>query len=223
LIIQARSQKVLIDHILSRGEGIYISLSITSYHSLKIFRKTQRDKNEYYFLDGQGAVFCENIRVGSFVYKKLPGCEAWLRLIEELDSQNIAIIGATEKVNNKTKLILEQKYKNIKVPVSIHGYQNLDPDDIVTQLKKYNVKYVFLGLGQPDQEWLSRELLQKHPAVYMPLGGSFDVLSGSSSRAPRLYQILMLEWLYRIFTKRNKAQNFASLFKGIFNAFNLHF
>ena len=34
--------------------------------------------------------------------------------------------------------------------------------------------------------------------VWMPVGGSFDVISGNISRAPKIIQSLKLEWLYRM-------------------------
>ena len=223
MIIVAHSQKDLIDHVLSLDEGIYISLSITSYNTLANFKENQSDENEYYFLDGQGAVIVENLRSKRLRFKKLPGCELWLNLIGELDDQNIALIGGDSQVNKKTKLVLEQKYSNVKVPVNLHGYQELNIDNISSQLKKYNVRYVFIALGQPTQEFLARDLLQKHAAIYMPIGGSFDILSGKLKRAPIAYRVLMLEWLYRIMTKPNKLKNFSALIKGIRNAVYIRF
>lgn len=223
MIIAARSQKDLIDQVLSLDEGIYVSLSITSYNTLAKFKEKQSDENEYYFLDGQGAVIVENLRSKRFKFKKLPGCELWLNLIGELDNQNIALIGAETVVNKKAKLILEEKYTNIKIPVSLHGHQKLNVDNISSQLKKNNVGYVFIALGQPTQEFLARDLLKKHSAIYMPIGGSFDILSGKLKRAPIAYRILMLEWLYRIMTKPNKFKNVSALIKGIYNAIYLRF
>ena len=218
MIIQSRSQKDLIDQIISQGVGIYISLSITSYNNLRIFREKQVENDEYYFLDGQGAVIFENIRSRKLIFKKLPGCEVWLNLIAQIADQNIALIGATKEVIHTVKIKIEERYKNVKVPVCIHGFQELNVEDIVGELNQNDVKFVFIALGQPDQECLARELLQRHPAIYMPIGGSFDILSGYMKRAPFVYRMLMLEWLYRILTKPNKIKNLSTLIKGFFFA-----
>ena len=42
------------------------------------------------------------------------------------------------------------------------------------------------------------ELIKKHPALYMGLGGSFDVYCGLKKRAPKVFLKLNLEWLYRL-------------------------
>ena len=41
------------------------------------------------------------------------------------------------------------------------------------------------------------DFFKKHKALYMGLGGSFDVYSGHVKRAPRVFQILGLEGPYR--------------------------
>lgn len=43
----------------------------------------------------------------------------------------------------------------------------------------------------------------------MPVGGSFDVISGNLKRAPKIIQTLILEWLYRMIKEPKR-------FKGIF-------
>ena len=42
------------------------------------------------------------------------------------------------------------------------------------------------------------ELIHVYPALYMGLGGSFDVYCGLKSRAPKLFLKLNLEWFYRL-------------------------
>ena len=41
------------------------------------------------------------------------------------------------------------------------------------------------------------DFIKEHSALYMGLGGSFDVYSGEKKRAPIFYQRLGLEWFYR--------------------------
>ena len=44
-------------------------------------------------------------------------------------------------------------------------------DDIAS--KKPDVDFV--AMGSPKQELLMEEMMQRHPAIYQGLGGSFDV------------------------------------------------
>ena len=51
-------------------------------------------------------------------------------------------------------------------------------------------------------------LSEIHPAIYIGLGGSFDIYSGKTKRAPQFLIDLKLEWFYRLVTepKRLKRQ-----------------
>lgn len=58
---------------------------------------------------------------------------------------------------------------------------------------------LFVALGFPKQEmWISKNLPILPVRVAMGVGGSFDYLSGSVSRAPVTIQKIGLEWFYRL-------------------------
>ena len=53
-------------------------------------------------------------------------------------------------------------------------------------------------MGSPRQEkfiYNAKKVLK--PALMVGIGGSLDVWSGNVKRAPKIFQILGLEWLYR--------------------------
>ena len=57
---------------------------------------------------------------------------------------------------------------------------------------------VFTALGAPKQEIFNSEMRKILPqAVFIGIGGSFDVWSGVVQRAPVFWQKTGLEWLYR--------------------------
>ena len=56
-----------------------------------------------------------------------------------------------------------------------------------------------MGLGVPKQEYWLEEYLEKTGAVVgMGIGGSMDVISGRLTRAPKIWQKVGMEWLYRV-------------------------
>ena len=68
---------------------------------------------------------------------------------------------------------------------------------------------VLIALGIPLQE----KLINKHindfkKGIFIGVGGSFDVLSGSKKRAPKLFIKLNLEWLYRILREPKRISRF---------------
>jgi N-acetylglucosaminyldiphosphoundecaprenol N-acetyl-beta-D-mannosaminyltransferase len=80
------------------------------------------------------------------------------------------------------------------------GY--IDAVDQVRLLEKIQTtqpKIILVALGVPRQEIWIRDNFHRCPgAIWVGVGGSFDVWSGAKNRAPILFRKLNLEWLYRI-------------------------
>lgn len=54
-------------------------------------------------------------------------------------------------------------------------------------------------MGFPKQEeWIHKHNSKFNQTVMMGVGGSFEVLSGAKKRAPKLFQKLNIEWVYRL-------------------------
>ncbi|HHJ20802.1 MAG TPA: WecB/TagA/CpsF family glycosyltransferase [Gammaproteobacteria bacterium] len=66
------------------------------------------------------------------------------------------------------------------------------------EIDSKNINIVFLALGIPKQDQIAEALRQKIPgAVYIGVGGTFEILSPAGSRAPGWMQKNGLEWLFR--------------------------
>ena len=80
---------------------------------------------------------------------------------------------------------------------SVEAVQALQPD------------LVLVALGVPAQEKLiARHLGNFSKGVFIGVGGSFDVLSGSKRRAPALFVKTNTEWLYRILREPSRLGRF---------------
>ena len=78
-----------------------------------------------------------------------------------------------------------------------NGYFEND-DEVINEVKEHQPKLVLCALGAPKQELFinkCKDVLNN--AVYIGIGGSFDVWAGEVTRAPKIFQKLGLEWLYR--------------------------
>ena len=70
------------------------------------------------------------------------------------------------------------------------------------ELKNANADLILVALGSPKQEYFiykAKNVLP--PCLMVGIGGSLDVWSGMVKRAPKIYQKLGLEWLYRTVTQ----------------------
>ena len=79
-----------------------------------------------------------------------------------------------------------------------NGYVE-DKNAVMEDIKMKEPDVVLVALGVPKQEKLIYEHLQDFDkGIFVGVGGSFDVISGSKKRAPKIFIKLNLEWLYRI-------------------------
>jgi UDP-N-acetyl-D-mannosaminouronate:lipid I N-acetyl-D-mannosaminouronosyltransferase len=157
--------------------------------------------------DGIGAVKALKTK-GARKAVRIPGSELWLDIITTLNNEDsVYLIGATNEVIEATVDKLNQIYPSLKIV----GYRNgfLDESEIVTLEKDILDKkptVVFVAQGSPRQERLMQRLQFSHQAIYMGLGGSFDVFTGNVKRAPRLFRENGLEWLYRLLSQPSRIK-----------------
>ena len=66
---------------------------------------------------------------------------------------------------------------------------------------------VTVAMGSPKQEIFMRDCRLVHPdALYMGVGGTYDVFTGHVKRAPKIWQTLGLEWLYRLLSQPSRIK-----------------
>ncbi len=76
---------------------------------------------------------------------------------------------------------------------------DMDHADILARLEDAGPDIVLVAFGAPKQEkWVHMHMDRWNVPVAMGIGGSLDFLAGAQKRAPRLFQKLALEWLWRM-------------------------
>lgn len=109
--------------------------------------------------------------------------------------KSVYFLGAGPGIAEKTAEVFKSKCPDLKVA----GFSGVDPGPEALELvQKSEVQVLFVAYGAPKQELWLAENREKLPQVCMAVGGSFDFWSGQVRRAPRLFQGLGLEWLWRL-------------------------
>ena len=169
--------------------------------------------NNIGYPDGFGAVIALRKKGAKAI--KIPGSEFWLDIIKRFNrSKSFYLIGSTDMVINNTVIKLRSEYPNI----NILGYQNGffkdgDKERLIKDLKEKKPDVIFVAQGTPRQELLMNELSKEHSALYMGLGGSFDIYGGDKKRAPIIFLKLELEWFYRLLKEPTRIGRQVALMK----------
>ena len=134
--------------------------------------------------------------------ERVAGVDLMMELVKlsSVKEYSIYLLGAKQEVVEKTKDVLIDKFPNLIIKGIHNGYfKKEDWKEISEDIKAKKPDFVFVGITSPIKEYLI-EFLQNdgNNCVFMGVGGSFDVISGNISRAPRWMQKMNLEWLYRV-------------------------
>lgn len=159
--------------------------------------------------DGIGVVKAGRI-LGYEIESRVTGVEIakTLLILANEYKKSIYLFGAKKEVLE----MLVQKIHNQYPEILIKGYKDgyvKDRDEVFENIVKCEPDIVLVALGIPYQEMLiGKYLNQFQKGIFVGVGGSFDVLSGSKKRAPQIFIKLNLEWLYRITTEPKRIGRF---------------
>jgi len=172
--------------------------------------------NNIAYPDGVGAVMA--LKQKGLDSVKIPGAEFWLDIIGRLyKEKSFYLLGASQEVIEKTVKKLKSEYQNINIVGFRNGFlKEGDKAKLISDLKTKKPDIIFIAQGSPRQEYLMDELIKIHPALYMGLGGSFDVYCGLKQRAPEFFLKSNVEWLYRLMKEPTRFKRQLSLIRFYF-------
>ncbi len=155
--------------------------------------------------DGAGVVWALRRRDKSV--QRVPGIEFSERLLQwAVDMKEpVALIGGKPDILTETVFQLQRRYPTLNIAYQHHGYfvDEAGRQQVAKLCAEARPGLVLVALGVPAQEYWIREMMPHftHPAIFVGVGGSFDIWSACKKRAPALFLRWNLEWLYRITTE----------------------
>ena len=143
---------------------------------------------------------------------RIPGVDFMIDIcaLAEREGKSVYLLGSgfREVVNAcQQKLLLQ--FPNLKIvgvhpgPDIVPQKSQMDPeqnDAVLEDIIMTAPDILFVAFGHIKQEKWIYEFLPDLPSVRvaMGVGGAFDFISGKVRRAPKVFQKLGLEWLYRL-------------------------
>ncbi|MGI0482276.1 WecB/TagA/CpsF family glycosyltransferase [Geminocystis sp. CENA526] len=164
--------------------------------------------------DGSGVIFYLKRRGQK--QQRIAGIELSASLVETLGKRGkdypICFYGGAPGVTEKATQVWREKLPNANILYN-HGYLSESEMKIwCDSIEQTQPKLILVGLGVPRQElWIQNHRYLAPNAVWIGVGGSFDVWGGVKERAPKFFCDNHLEWLYRLYQEPHRWKRMLAL------------
>ncbi len=162
------------------------------------FRRCYRRAN-LVTADGTPVVWVARL-LGLALKERVTGIDLLLQMccLAEQRNYSVFFLGATGEVLQEAMASLVARYPRLHIAGAQDGYFE-DDERVVALIRAADPDILFLGMGSPRQEaWIATHFDRLTCRVAMPVGGSFDVVSGKRPRAPAIVQKAGMEWAWRL-------------------------
>ena len=158
------------------------------------------------FSDGAGVVLAARI-LGKHLPERITYADwAWqLASFAERENLSLFFLGAQPGVAERAAARLKERYPNLNIVGTHHGYFDHDPgapenEAVLRKINASRPDILLVGFGMPLQEhWLRQNWDQIDAHVALTGGAVFDYVSGELTRGARILTSNGFEWLARLF------------------------
>lgn len=194
--------KELLDRVSSNKKTFVVTANpeIVMYAKNNLNYLSLLNEADYIAADGIGIIKGAKI-LGTPIVERVAGFDLLTALLEKASQQGhrVYFLGAKEDILKSAVQNVQKKYPAIQIVGSRNGYFDFSDSSVIESIQATQPDMVFVALGFPKQEqWIQHYLDTASKGLLMGVGGSFDVLSGKSKRAPKVFIDLNIEWLYRL-------------------------
>jgi N-acetylglucosaminyldiphosphoundecaprenol N-acetyl-beta-D-mannosaminyltransferase len=155
-------------------------------------------KAELVIPDGAGVVFYLKLR-GKTV-ERFPGIELAEMLLAK-STCPIFFYGGAPGVSEAAAIEWQKRAPGIAIVGTQNGF--VKPEDqpqLLQTIASLQPRIILVGLGVPRQEfWIAENRHICPNAIWIGVGGSFDIWAGTKDRAPGWLRNNNLEWTYRLY------------------------
>lgn len=175
------------------------------------------NSQKYQIADGIGIIYASKLQKGN-IKKRITGIDLMHAICSKSIDYNSSIFlyGSKESIAKLSQKELEKQYPKINIVGTCSGYEYTEK--VIKEINNSNANILFVALGSPKQEQFIIDNMDKlnNVKLFMPVGGSFDVISKTLKRAPKWVIKSNLEWLYRLLQEPKRFFRQLSLIKFIF-------
>jgi N-acetylglucosaminyldiphosphoundecaprenol N-acetyl-beta-D-mannosaminyltransferase len=151
--------------------------------------------------DGQGVVWAARL-LGTRLPERVAGIDLMDALMGRAAERGwrVFVLGARDEALERAAAVLRERHPGLILAGTRNGYFSAEETPgVCAQIREASTDVLFVAMGTPHKELF---LAEHGPSLGVPLvmgvGGAIDVVAGITRRAPRLWQRMGLEWLYRL-------------------------
>lgn len=160
--------------------------------------------------DGQSIVWGSKI-LGNSLPERVAGIDIFTELVKISAEKGYRpyFFGAKEEVVTEVVRKFKEKYPNLDVAGYRNGYFSQEESkSIAEDINKSGADILFVAFSSPMKEFWIREHMEIMQVPFaMGVGGSFDVVAGKTTRAPKWMQKCGLEWFHRFIQEPKRMFN----------------
>lgn len=184
--------------------------------------QAQADEDHLRIIQSAGLVTPDSVgvmwaakRAGSPVPERVSGVDIVERVcaLSADKGYRIFFLGAAPGIAELAAEKLRLKYPGCNIVGARHGYFPAESDAVVAaEVAEFKPDFLFVAMGIPRQEKFIAATMDLIKApVAIGVGGSFDVFSGTTKRAPKVIQKIKMEWAWRLLLNPKKIAKVKSL------------
>lgn len=167
--------------------------------------------------DGNGIVWASG-QYGYPIKERVCGIDLLQAMLEKYQdgSRGFYFLGAKPEVAQKAAEVIQSNYPALKYCGYHDGYfdksDKSETNKIINAIKDSGAEILIVAMGAPYQDlWLREHGSETGVKIGMGVGGSLDVISGFVNRAPKVFQMLKAEWLYRLMCEPSRWRRMMAL------------
>lgn len=180
-----------------RNGGLTVfSLNLHTFRLLfddVFFKKIHKEAGVVH-ADGMSMVYLAGI-LGKKI-KRVNGTELVLKILEK--GYCCFVVG----LNDELFLKLKEKYPNVVdfySPAYRERWSAMETKKILDKINKSGASVVLVGVSNPKaEEWISENCKKIKSVAWLAVGSAPEIIAGGRIRAPKIFQNIGLEWLWRL-------------------------
>ncbi len=193
-----------VEDAIARRDGLFQSVGVNLDQLLKMKREPEFERIilrcDQITADGQPVVWLSRL-FGDPLPARVPSVDIMDALlpVAARKGYRIFMLGAKEESVRAAARNIERDHPGIRIVGTRNGYfSEEDEPEIVRQINDSEADIILIAISSPKKEqFVERHRDELRVPFVMGVGGAFDIRAGITSRAPRPFRKLGVEWVWR--------------------------